>query len=255
MAWHRDRTAADRRGSDSVEAQLAALRRRVRLSNLLAAGAIAVAIGGGTAFAATHYLISSTSQIKPSVLAKLSGATGPRGATGDTGATGGTGATGPQGAPGTASDGGHSGGGTVAFPGYPATDTYPESPSAPTTIATTTLPAGSYLASASVELKVFEMVHSNGQWQGSCQLTDTPQGGGSPASDSAEASVTPDQETPTSSSVYADQSLALNLAVSSPSSPSTLTVSCETDTLYPTPADFPGSNVDATAVETAVATG
>jgi hypothetical protein len=60
----------------------------------------------GTSIAANHYLITSTKQIKPSVLAKLKGAKGPKGATGATGtvgtagATGATGATGAKGATG-----------------------------------------------------------------------------------------------------------------------------------------------------------
>jgi hypothetical protein len=49
---------------------------------------------GGTAIAAHHYLITSTSQIKPSVLKKLKGNTGPAG---PAGAIGPAGASGPQG--------------------------------------------------------------------------------------------------------------------------------------------------------------
>ena len=52
---------------------------------------------GGTAVAAKHYLITSTSQIKPSVLNKLKGNAGPQGAQG---AQGPQGLQGPQGAAG-----------------------------------------------------------------------------------------------------------------------------------------------------------
>lgn len=52
---------------------------------------------GGTAIAAHHYLITSTKQIKPSVLKSLKGRAGPKGATGATGAIGATGATGAKG--------------------------------------------------------------------------------------------------------------------------------------------------------------
>jgi hypothetical protein len=47
-----------------------------------------VAIVGGTAEAAKHYLITSTTQIKPRVLKALRGRTGATGASGATGATG-----------------------------------------------------------------------------------------------------------------------------------------------------------------------
>jgi hypothetical protein len=56
----------------------------------------------GTSIAAGHYLITSTKQIKPSVLTKLKGAKGPAGAKGATGAIGATGATGAAGAAGVA---------------------------------------------------------------------------------------------------------------------------------------------------------
>jgi hypothetical protein len=47
----------------------------------------------GTSIAASHYLITSTKQIKPSVIKKLHGAKGATGATGATGAAGAAGAT------------------------------------------------------------------------------------------------------------------------------------------------------------------
>jgi hypothetical protein len=67
----------------------------------------------GTSIAASHYLITSTKQIKPSVIKALKGAKGPRGQSvtgltgaqgpkGDTGATGAAGAAGAAGAQGAA---------------------------------------------------------------------------------------------------------------------------------------------------------
>jgi hypothetical protein len=73
--------------------------RRPSITLVVAALALFVALGG-SAVAADHYLITKTSQIKPSVLKALkgnSGRNGAPGAVGATGATGPAGAAGPQG--------------------------------------------------------------------------------------------------------------------------------------------------------------
>ncbi|HEV7585945.1 MAG TPA: hypothetical protein VGO14_09225 [Solirubrobacteraceae bacterium] len=56
-------------------------------SGIVAVVALFFALGG-TAVAAHHYLITNTSQIKPSVLAKLKGRAGPQGEPGTVGAQG-----------------------------------------------------------------------------------------------------------------------------------------------------------------------
>ncbi len=74
-----------------------AARRHLNASTVIAVvGLVLVASGG--AWAASRYVITSTRQIKPTVLKQLRSATGPKGATGLTGLTGPAGA---QGAPGT----------------------------------------------------------------------------------------------------------------------------------------------------------
>jgi hypothetical protein len=72
---------------------LAAPRRRISYSNVVATLALVFALGAGSAYAAhkLHYLITSTKQIKPSVLKTLHGAAGPAGAPGAAGAPGPTG--------------------------------------------------------------------------------------------------------------------------------------------------------------------
>lgn len=72
------------------------------LATVLAGLALFLALGG-SAIAAQHYLITSTNQIKPAVLAKLKGKDGARGPAGPEGATG------PQGAQGTEGLGGPAG--------------------------------------------------------------------------------------------------------------------------------------------------
>src|ERR1039458_5730415 len=73
--------------------------RRPSPASIIASLALFFALGG-TAIAANHYLITSTKQIKPSVLKKLkgnTGKTGPAGAAGPGGAAGAAGASGAKG--------------------------------------------------------------------------------------------------------------------------------------------------------------
>lgn len=77
-----------------------AVRRRLTLTNIALAVALLFAMTGG-AYAAKHWVISSISQIKPSVRQQLQG-TGKNGATGAQGPIGAQGPAGPQGPPGTA---------------------------------------------------------------------------------------------------------------------------------------------------------
>jgi Collagen triple helix repeat (20 copies) len=75
------------------------IRKRCTYANVAATMALFFAMSGG-ALAAGHYLITSTKQIKPSVLSSLKGKAGPAGKNGTIGANGAqgpTGATGPQG--------------------------------------------------------------------------------------------------------------------------------------------------------------
>lgn len=92
---------------------LSALRERLSYANVVATLALFLAVSGGAAYAASHYLITSTKQIKPSALTEIAkkakGAPGPAGANGAQGAPGpqgpagtnGTGSTGPEGKAGT----------------------------------------------------------------------------------------------------------------------------------------------------------
>ena len=68
----------------------------------IAIAALFFALGGGAVAAGHHYVITSTKQMKPSVLKQLKGAKGPRGVRGAQGAQGAQGVQGAQGAQGPA---------------------------------------------------------------------------------------------------------------------------------------------------------
>ncbi len=80
------------------------LRKRVTYANVVATFALVFAMSGG-AYAASKFLITSTKQIKPSVLASLKGKAGHAGANGVNGAAGPAGPQGPAGPAGTGSPG------------------------------------------------------------------------------------------------------------------------------------------------------
>lgn len=73
-----------------------AIRIRMSYANVTATLALFFAMSGG-ALAASHYLVTSTKQIKPSVLAQLKGKAGAGGAAGATGPAGSAGSQGPAG--------------------------------------------------------------------------------------------------------------------------------------------------------------
>jgi hypothetical protein len=72
------------------------IRKRLTYANVAMTLALVFAMSGG-AWAASKFVITSTKQIKPSVLKQLQGKTGPAGAAGLAGAAGAAGGAGPQG--------------------------------------------------------------------------------------------------------------------------------------------------------------
>ena len=120
--------------------------RRLSYANIAATLALVIAVGGGTAWAAKHihYKITSTNQIKPSVIKKLrgnNGTNGTNGTNGAQGAVGATGATGAAGAPGAVAGYSASNTSAVTIPSGGSDGTF-------ATVVSKVLPAGSYLVTA-----------------------------------------------------------------------------------------------------------
>jgi hypothetical protein len=84
------------------------IRRRVTYMNVAVTVALVFAMTGG-AYAAKHYLITSTKQISPAVLKQLQGKRGAAGTQGSAGPAGAAGPQGPQGSPGAAGTKGENG--------------------------------------------------------------------------------------------------------------------------------------------------
>jgi hypothetical protein len=107
------------------------IRRHVSYANVIVVIALVLAMTGG-AYAAKKYVITSTSQIKPSVLKSLQGKAGLAGAAGSAGAPGAQGPQGPVGANGSNGTNGTNGtngpAGATGPTGKPGTPGLPGSP-------------------------------------------------------------------------------------------------------------------------------
>lgn len=139
------------------------MRHRISPSTLIASAALFFSLGG-TGLAASRYLVTSKSQIKPSVLRELHG---DRGRTGRTGRTGAAGATGATGAAGPA--------GVIVAPATAASDPVSLSDSAPSSVADVYCPTGDvvigggYLASGAIVEE--DQATAANQWTVSATLT------------------------------------------------------------------------------------
>jgi hypothetical protein len=145
-------------------------RKRLSYANVTATLALVFALGGGTAWAAHHYLIVSTKQIKPSVLKQLHGAKGANGANGTDGTNGTNGTNGATGPAGPAGPNG-------AVAGYFAQTSVTTAFTGGTgvSILTKNLPAGNYVLNGN-ETFLAASSSASTQFEVSCTLSDSAAG-------------------------------------------------------------------------------
>ncbi len=201
--------------------------RRLSYATVTATRALLVAVGGGSAWAAQHYVITSTGQIKPSVLPQLHGANGNNGRDGTDGVNGTAGINGVNGANGVNGvNGSNRANGAVA--GYSAVNhvlVAATTDGTPTTDVTLALPAGDCQVSGKVTAAGFDTV-AGGSVEFQCNLIDTPSGG----SVATDTSYWADGlSVPSGGQFTGYSTLPLQLAVNSPNAASTVTLSCLTN--------------------------
>ena len=89
-----------------------------------------------------------------------------------------------------------------------------------------TLPPGNYIASGHVNLNLVDSTSSTPEANGTCQLVDTPNVGPTVTDTDHWSLLINDYGMLIPN--YASDTLAFNMAISSPNSPSTLSISCQT---------------------------
>jgi FlaG/FlaF family flagellin (archaellin) len=146
-------------------------RGRISYANVTATVALFLSLGAGSAYAAKHYLISSTKQIKPAVLAQLHGANGKNGTNGTNGTNGSNGLNGNPGPNGAGPSYSATSSPSVPFAANQLGNNTQEQLSPPTTIVQKTLPAGNYVISASVPISAVTGA-GNEPITVNCTLTD-----------------------------------------------------------------------------------